>query len=245
MPDQILLIIVATFLLAGFVKGVIGLGMPTVSLALLTAIVGLPQAMALLLIPSFVANAWQAFSGGHARAIIARIWPFLTMATVTIWLGALALTSLDSAMLLALLGAALVAYAILGLGGIRFAVPPHHEVWMGPLLGIANGVLTGMTGAFVVPGVMFLQALGLSKDMLVQAMGMLFGLSTLGLAVALGGNGLLSRELGAQSMAALAPALLGMMLGRALRNRLSEPVFKRFFFAGIMVAGLYMGFDAV
>src|SRR5690606_40288694 len=132
---------------------------------------------------------WQALSGGHGRAVLARIWPFLVMATATIWLGALALTRVDAALLSGLLGLLLVAYAAIGLCGIRIAVPAGHEGWAGPVFGATNGVLTGMTGSFVVPGVMFLQAIGLPRDELVQAMGMLFTLSTLGLAVALGGNG--------------------------------------------------------
>ena len=71
----ILLIIGGTFLLAGMVKGVIGLGLPTVSLALLTVALDLPQAMALLLVPSFVTNLWQAMAGGRAREIAGRLWP--------------------------------------------------------------------------------------------------------------------------------------------------------------------------
>jgi uncharacterized membrane protein YfcA len=111
-------------------------------------------------------------------------------------------------------------------------------------MGATNGVLTGMTGSFVVPGVMFLQAIHLPKDMLVQAMGMLFVLSTLGLAVALGGNGLLSVELGAQSTAALVPALIGMWLGQTVRGYLPEDLFRRVFLTGILLIGLYIAAKA-
>jgi uncharacterized membrane protein YfcA len=241
MPDTALLFAVAaTFLLAGLVKGVIGLGLPTVSLALLTATLGLPQAMALLLVPSFATNVWQALSGGNGWTVARRIWPFLVMATVTVGIGALALTRVDPDLLSALLGLLLIAYSIVNLGGIHIAVPAAHEVWVGPAIGAANGVLTGMTGSFVVPGVMFLQAIGLPRDMLVQAMGMLFTLSTIALAAALGGNGLLSAELGGLSAAALVPAIAGMVLGQKLRNRLSETVFRRCFFVGLLAMGLYI-----
>ncbi len=49
MIDDTTLVILATFLLAGLVKGVIGLGLPTVSLAILTVALDLPSAMVLLL----------------------------------------------------------------------------------------------------------------------------------------------------------------------------------------------------
>ncbi len=236
----ILIAIAGTFFLAGAVKGVIGLGLPTVSLALLTVAIDLPSAMALLLVPSFVTNLWQALVGGHLKAALGRIWPFLSMATVTVWLGALALTRVDISWLSALLGALLVVYAAFSLAGLRLAVTARQEAWTGPLAGAANGILTGMTGSFVVPGVLYLQALGLTRDMLIQAMGLLFTASTIALAVALGGNDLLSLELGPWSAAALLPAILGMWIGQRVRRVLSEPLFRRVFFIALLILGGYI-----
>ena len=241
MPDpHILAVIVGTFFLAGTVKGVIGLGLPTVSLGVLTAAIDLPTAMALLIVPSFATNLWQGLVGGNGREILRRTWPFLVMASATVWLGALALTRVDLTVLSSLLGGILVAYAALSLGGIRLAIDARHEVWAGPLLGTANGILTGMTGSFVVPGVMFLQAIGLTRDVLIQAMGILFTVSTLALAAALQGNGLLTGELGALSAASLAPAAAGMLFGQKIRRRLSERRFRRIFFAALLVLGVYI-----
>jgi uncharacterized membrane protein YfcA len=232
--------IIGTFLLAGAVKGVIGLGLPTVSLALLTVAIDLPHAMALLLVPSLVTNLWQALVGGQLRAILRRIWPFLLMATVMVWLGATALTRVDLHLLSALLGALLVIYSLVSLGGVRFSLSPRQEIWLGPVIGSANGILTGMTGSFVVPGVLFLQAIGLSRDTLIQAMGILFTVSTLALAIALQGNRFLSVELAAWSSIALLPALLGMVLGQRIRRRLPEALFRRVFFVSLLALGAYI-----
>ncbi len=235
-----ILTIVGTFLIAGTVKGVIGLGLPTVSLALLTVAIDLPHAMALLLVPSFITNLWQAVAGSDGKAILRRLWPFLLMATVTVWIGATALTRVDLSLLSALLGALLVVYATVNLAGLRLTITTRQEMWIGPLLGSANGILTGMTGSFVVPGVLFLQAIGLSRDMLIQAMGMLFTASTSALAVALQGNGLLTIELGKLSAAALLPAIIGMVLGQRIRQRLSEQLFQRVFFISLLMLGVYI-----
>jgi len=235
-----ILAVVATFLIAGTVKGVIGLGLPTVSLALLTVAIDLPNAMALLLVPSFVTNLWQAMVGGNGRAILRRLWPFLLMATATVWLGASALTRVDLPLLSSLLGVLLLVYATVNLAGLRCTITTRQEVWIGPLLGSANGILTGMTGSFVVPGVLFLQSIGLSRDALIQAMGMLFTASTLALAVALQGNELLTTELGALSSAALLPAIFGMVLGQRIRQSLSEQLFRRLFFIALLILGAYI-----
>ena len=241
MPDPFTLAAVAsTFLLAGIVKGVIGFGLPTVALALLAATIGLTEAIALMLVPSLVTNLWQAIAGGHGRDVLSRIWPYLLPAALTVWFGALVLTRVDVVYLSALLGLLLIAYAGFGLGRPHLSIAPGREIWLAPLLGAVNGAITGMTGTFVVPGVMYLQALGLQRDALVQAMGMLFFTLTAALAIALHSSSLITTELGALSAISVAPALIGMVLGAALRRRMPEDLFRRIFFLSLLGLGLYI-----
>lgn len=241
---ELILLVAATFLLAGAVKGVIGLGLPTVSLALLTAASDLTTAMTLLLFPSFLTNLWQAMVGGAAREIMSRTWPFLAAASITIPLGALALGHVPLAALSGLLGGLIVTYAAISIAGVRLELSPAAARTSGPLFGLVNGVLTGMTGSFVVPGVMYLQALGLSRDAFVQAMGILFTLSTLVLGLALARSDVLLSENVTLSAMAVLPAFLGMWIGQHLRARLSEAVFRRIFFVSLIALGLYIIWNA-
>ena len=233
------------FLIAGAVKGVIGLGLPTVSLGLLTVALDLHTAMALLVVPSFVTNLWQSAVGGNAKVILSRLWPFLVTAIVTVWIGVAALTRLNPALLTALLGAQLVTYSLLSLGGIRLAIPIRHERWTGFMVGSANGVLTGMTGSSVVPCVMFLQAIGLPRDVLMQSMGILFAGSTLALAAALHQANFLTVDHGVLSSVAVLPALAGMMGGQWIRKRLSEQRFRTVFFVALLILGVYLVASAI
>ncbi len=232
--------ILGTFLLAGGVKGVIGLGLPTVTLAILTVVLDLASAMALLLIPSFATNLWQALIGGHGRALLRDHWPFFAVATVTVALGGLALNRVDHGLLRMLLGLLIVAYAGVSLAGWRPRIAAAQARVLGPAMGALNGVFTGMTGSFVVPGVLYLNALGLSRDALVQAMGILFTLATAALALTLAGAGRLSADLGLASLVGLPPAILGMAAGQWLRKRLSEAVFRRVFFVSLLALGGYI-----
>lgn len=241
----IIIAIAATFFFAGTIKGIIGLGLPSVSLALLTVILDLPQAMALLLIPSFLTNIWQAVTGTDTLKVFKRIWPFILAATFTVWIGALALTRIDLSLLSALLGILLIAYALISLAGIRLSVPTRHEIRTGIALGTINGILTGMTGSFVMPGVMFLQAIGLPRDTLISAMGMLFTASTLALAMALGQNNLLNSDLVFLSALAVIPAIAGMAAGQKIRKKLSEPIFRKVFFISLLCLGCYITGTAI
>jgi len=228
------------FLFAGTVKGVVGFGLPIISLGLLTATLGLPQAMALMLIPAFVTNLWQALAGGQSGTIVARIWPFLGMVVVTVWIGAIALSYVEGRHLSALLGCLMVLYALVSLARVSVTVPPGRETLWGLGFGVVNGILAGMTGAFVFPGVLYLRGIGLSRDQLIQAMGMLFMMSTLALAVSLAANGFLTLDFGLFSAVAVIPSMIGMTFGQRIRSSLSDTMFQRLFFAGLIVLGGYI-----
>ncbi|PTQ73102.1 sulfite exporter TauE/SafE family protein [Pseudomonas sp. GV071] len=234
------LLVLLTFLLAGTVKGVIGLGLPTVSMGLLGLAMLPPQAAALLLVPSTVTNLWQLAFGGALRALVRRLWPMLVLIVLgtglgTWWLGLGAGHSMTRA-----LGAALLLYALSGLLLPPLRMPAGWEHWLGPLCGLLTGMVTAATGVFVIPAVPYLQALGLQRNELVQALGLSFTVSTLALGAGLFWRGAVGNaELGA-SFLALLPALAGMLLGQWLRQIISAVVFKRVFFIGLGLLGLHL-----
>jgi len=241
MADPGLLILVAlAFCLAGFVKGVVGLGLPTVSLGLLSLAVTLPTAMALLVIPSLATNIWQALAGGQFKALLRRLWLFLLMAVMMVHVGAWVFSHVDIIMLHRGLGALLLLYSLSSLMTKTLEIPPRLEMFLGPVCGAINGVLTGLTGTLFVPGVIFLQSIGLGRDALVQAMGMLFAASTASLGLALYRHGLMPVSLGLMSGAALVPALIGMQLGLLVRHRLSQEFFRRLFLVALGGLGGYI-----
>lgn len=240
MEFENLVIITVIFLLAGLVKGVVGLGLPTLSIAALTATLGLPAAMAIVLLPSFVTNLWQAVAGGALRQVLKRLWPLFLAVILTTWLGVSVLAASDEAVLSALLALIVILYSATSLMGLHAPKPGAAERWLSPLVGAINGVLTGLTGSFIFPGVLYLQALGLPRDLLVQAMGMLFLVSTLALAGALGGHGLMTQNLGLQSLWSVVPALAGMFAGQKLRKRLSEAHFRKILFYALLLLGGYI-----
>ncbi len=239
LPESLVVIFVS-FVLAGFVKGVVGLGLPTVSLGLLTASLGLTNAIALMLVPTFATNVWQGLVGGAFVAIARRLWMLLVAACVGIWLGTGVLARADTTLLSGLLGLLICSYAVVGVVAFKVPSPGKRERWLSPAIGAVNGILTGLTGSSAVPGVLYLQALGLPRDVLIQAMGILFTVSTAALAVALAGTGLLSIELGAASAASLVPAFLGMVLGQRVRHRIPERHFRRVFNGVLLILGGYI-----
>jgi uncharacterized membrane protein YfcA len=237
---NILLLIAAAFFMAGLVKGVIGFGLPTVTLALLATSVGLDEAMVLLLVPCGVTNLWQAISGGQLLALLKRLWALLLGLGIATWFGALWHAASDPRWLIGLLGALLCGYSVVSLFTAQVPEPGRFEARISPAIGIISGVLNGLTGSFVVPGVLYLQALGLPRDTLIQAMGLLFVTSTVALGLSLRAHNLLSEELAILSGLALLPAIIGMSIGLRLRKRLNPVQFRRAFFSALLVFGGYL-----
>ena len=140
----------------------------------------------------------------------------------------------------AVLGAVLVAYAGAGLLAVRFAVRRSFEPWLSPIVGLLTGLLTGATGVFVVPAVPYLSSLTLQKEELIQALGLSFTVSTVALGVGLAASGAFAASSVGSSIFALIAALVGMLVGQRIRGRLRPEVFRRWFFVGLLLTGLYM-----
>ena len=232
--------IAGAFLLAGFVKGVIGLGLPTVAIGLLVLAMSPAQAAAVLVLPSLVTNVWQAAWGGGLAAMLRRLWPLLAGTCLGTVVGLQVLPAGNAQQAILGLGIALALYAALGLGNVQFSVPKTHEVWIGLLAGIGTGVITVATGVFAIPAVPFIQALHLDRDRLVQALGLSFTVSTLMLAAALSHAGNIGGGLAVPSLIALAAAIAGMLAGQVVRGRVAPQTFRIVFLVGLLALGLHL-----
>ncbi|MFM8900933.1 MAG: sulfite exporter TauE/SafE family protein [Burkholderiales bacterium] len=240
LPSSLLLMAGAVFLLGGLVKGVIGLGLPTIVMGLLSLSMPPAQAAALLVVPSLLTNVWQIAARPGWLSMTKRLFPMLLGLCAGIALGSGWLTRAPAAWATAGLGLALVVYSLLGLGAVHWVLSPAaSRIWAVPV-GLCTGLVTAATGVFVIPAVPYLQALGLDKEELVQALGLSFLVSTIALGLSLSHGGALNLEMGLASLLALVPAIAGMAIGQGLRQRLSPAAFKRVFLWGLLTLGVYL-----
>jgi uncharacterized membrane protein YfcA len=234
-------LVIGTFLVAGFVKGIAGFGMPTVTLGILALVRPLPEAMALMLVPALATNVWQALAGPALRPMLRRLRGFLLAAGLGALAGAGILARLDAV----LLGLLLVLSAGLALSGWPMPPPgPRREAWVSPLMGLASGLLTGMTGSFIMPAAPYFAALRLPPQEFVQGFGLGVVVATTALAIGMAGAGLLPAEMGFASLAGVAPAFAGMALGQRVRRGLPDARFRQVVQAALGVLGVYLAVRA-
>ncbi len=143
---MVLVVTTLAFLIAGLVKGVIGLGLPTVAIGLLGLVMMPAQAAALLVIPSLVTNVWQLAAGPRLLPLLQRLWPMLLGICIGTLAGPRLLTGDAGHQATIALGVALIVYAVLGLSRARFRVPARAEGWLSPLVGTVTGFVSAATG---------------------------------------------------------------------------------------------------
>jgi uncharacterized protein len=245
MIDPLLILIAAIFLVAGFVKGVVGLGLPTVAMGLLAVNMAPGRAIAIVIVPAIVTNIWQTFVGPHLRDIIKRLWPLMIGTVIGCWLNAGALTGPYARYGTVVLGVLLIVYAVIGLNKFQFRVAPKNEKWVGGVVGVITGVISASTGVQVIPSMPFMQAIGMEKDELVQALGVFFTTATIALAFNLTAGGLLTPANAVPGAIGMACAFAGMFIGQSVRARMPAEAFRRWFLIAMVVLGVYLAGSAI
>jgi len=237
-----LAIIVMVFVFAGMIKGMIGLGLPAVSMGLLTIAMSPFQAASLLIVPSMITNIWQLFAEGRVWTFVRRFWTLLLGVVIgSVWSFLPTLSQSHGQNSEILLGTMLVLYGIYGLWVKNLPNLSKYERWLSPLVGYIGGAVTVATGVIIIPVVPYLQSLHLTRDELVQSLGLTFTISTICLAMFLHHNPITGITLDYRlSFIALIAALIGMWLGKKIRYQLNEQRFRCLFFMGLLALGGYM-----
>jgi uncharacterized protein len=240
-----LFLIVAVFLLAGFVKGVLGLGLPTVSMGLLVVAMQPSRALAIVIAPAIITNIWQTFGGPYLRDILRRLWPLMLCTVIGSLMSAGAMSGPYAHYGTVALGALLVIYAVIGLTQFRLRVERRNEKWVGGIVGLVTGVISASTGVQVIPSMPFIQAIGMEKDELVQALGVFFTVATLALSVNVSASGLLTPTTAIPGAIALACSFAGMFVGQNVRAKMPTEAFRGWFLIGMILLGIYLVGSAI
>jgi uncharacterized protein len=229
---------IVAFLAAGCVKGVIGLGLPLTSIAILTTTIGLRDAIPLIVIPVLVTNIWQASHGGALARHFRRFWPMNLLLAAGTWVGTVMLFRIDPWILTMVLGVVIISYALVNIIAPALRVRAEWEFWLAPSVGLFSGLLTGLTGSVGAPVAIYLQALGLGKEAFLQAISLSFFLAAAAWLPSLAAQSAFDLDIAIISTLALVPAFFGMWVGQRIRGYLSELYFRRGVFLFLIVIGI-------
>ena len=229
--------VLATYVFAATAKGVTGLGFSTTCLPILTLFIGLKDALPLVILPSVVSNLVVMHQVGRFGETLRRFWPMLLSLLPGLALGLWILSQIDGAKAGAILGAILLAWCLFSVAKPDLRLPEGSEQRLGPISGFITGIINGVTGSQVMPNVPFLMMLNLERTLFIQAINCSFTLSSLVMMLGLAHLGLLVWADLALSALGVGFVLVGLRIGGAIRQRLSETLFRNAVLAMLFAMG--------
>lgn len=221
------LLVVSAFLVAGMVKGTVGLGMPTTAIGLMTLALAPRTAIALVLIPMLVTNAWQVWRSGEILRALSTYRVFALALIVGVLVTFQFTKAAPDRVLLALLGAAVLVFVAVNAFSFAPALPDRLDRVGQGVAGTAAGVMGGLTAVWAPPLAIYLAARRADKTEFVRASGLLIFLGSIPLAASYVSAGIADARLLFFSACLLLPSLVGFSIGEALRGHLSEANFRK------------------
>ncbi|CAN5370760.1 sulfite exporter TauE/SafE family protein [soil metagenome] len=239
MTTEHILLALTVFLVAGVVKGLVGMGLPTITIALTSLVLPLSDTIALIALPTIFTNVWQAAVGGKFWLILRRQWPLIVPLGVTLYLTMWTIGRKVPDWAFLVLAVVLVVYSALGLFRIRLQIHADLEKPLAPVIGVISGVVAGLVGVPVIPLMPYLQGLDIKPAELVQTLGVVLCATSVTLTVSLLNFGLLDGPHAIVSAIAVVPAIAGMWVGTRVRVRLSVEQFRLAVLWALLLTGLY------
>lgn len=234
----VLVYVALAFAVAGFIKGMIGFGLPLVSISLTAQVLPIDQAVVLNIAPVIASNLFQAFHGGHALPALRRFKWLIISLLAGLALGTHLLATIDPDLLLLIIGIIVIGFCVLDMTGLRLHIKPQQEAPAGILIGLVAGVMGGLSTSYGPPLVIYLIGVRLPRAEFIATVGLLWLLAALFLAVAYWTVALLTGPMALISVLMAGPTMLGFVFGDRLGRGFKPLLFRRLLLLALILIGL-------
>ena len=233
-------------LLAGSaVKGVAGIGLPLVAVPLLTVLVNLKTAVTMTTVPIIGSNFVQSLQGGRFPHLVKRFWTLLAPLFIAIIIGTRLLVVLSERVLDLIIGIAVISIPLLLHFSPRLRVAREHERWANPLVGIASGLLGGISTFYGPPIMLYVFGMRMPKDEFIPTISLMYTVAGIGMLFGIYANAVATpAEIGVAFLM-LIPTAIGMWIGRFVRVQLTERRFQQLIVGIYVLTGLTFLADAL
>lgn len=226
------------YLAAGTVKGVVGIGLPTAAIGMMSQVVDPGVAIALAIIPMIVTNVWQVYRSGQVARSLQRYWRFALALAIVMSISSQFAARVPSGALMLVMGMTIVVFSVDTLWRKPWRLPPAYDRVAQIIGGAIGGAMGGFAGIWSPPMVGYLLAIGVDRDEFVRALGLLILVGSVFLGIGYWHTGLLSADIASVSLLVTISALLGFMLGEQIRRRLDAERFRQLVLVLFIIMGL-------
>ena len=232
-------IIFVAVIIGGIFKGIVGLGLPIVSIAILLNFLPPTTVLAIVVVPIVVTNFWQAVRAGFDLAIVRRFWlmifTFLLFFISTTYF----VVGFDPRVMFGILGTCVTIFAASNLVRPQaHPLSPQTERWAGPLAGALGGLLGGVSAVWGPPMIMYFVLIQLPKDIFIRSIGLIWLVGSVPLVLGYWSNGILNTQTLPLSIYACLPGLIGLWVGGRLRDHINQETFRKVMLVVLFLIGL-------
>ena len=235
LPTLIFFYILLAYFIGGITQGILGVGLITVVISLLSFVVDVKETIALVIIPTIITSLFQMINGSNLKAIIKDTKYFLVFSTLIIVPGVFLLKVLESDLILIFIAILLFMNSSLSLSNRVVAIPNHQNSIIQVSAGSLNGFIIGLTSIYTMPFVFLLQSLKYNKEKTVQFMGLAFLLYSSMQFISFSYSKLISINTIVPSLIVTLPVIIGFLLGKKIRSFISEKLFKKLFYLMLLL----------
>lgn len=225
------------FFIAGSVKGVLGFGLPLITMSLLPFVISVELAIVLSALVQPATNIGQLISTGGAKQAFKSTWTILLALVPSVAIGAWFLSELEGNSHLLILGLTLLGFAIYSLSGFAITIPKNRQNLAGSLTGFIAGlvgILTSINGMFFI---MYLVGIGADRKAFRAAIALLFIVSGILINSGFWFAGLLNQNNIIIATLVLIPCFAGMWSGNLIGDRIPNDVFRKMILYALLVIG--------
>ena len=240
------LFFVTVCFVAGFMKGIIGFGMPMIILGA-SAAISLPSlGLAVLILPTLVTNIYQVSMFGRIELIasLKEFKFFLLSCLFGLFVGAkiFVVTNLNS-----LVGG--IGFVVLILSFVQLIKIKGSErknsMRLSSIFGAITGLLGGGTGIWGPTTVLYLTFIATPKQHQILVQGLTFAFSSVFLLIAHVYTGIFNYNTGPLSALMILPAMIGMLFGVGVHNYLNQEKFRLITLISLCFGGVYLMFRSL
>ncbi len=235
LPTLTFFYILLAYFIGGITQGILGVGLITVVISLLSFVVDVKETIALVIIPTIITGFFQMINGSNLKVIIKDTKYFLVFSTLIIVPGVFLLNVLESDLILIFIAILLFMNSSLSLSNRVVAIPNHQNSIIQLLTGSLNGFIIGLTSIYTMPFVFLLQSLKYNKEKTVQFMGLAFLLYSSMQFISFSYIKLISINTIVPSLIVTLPVIIGFLLGKKIRSFISEKLFKKLFYLMLLL----------
>jgi len=234
-----LLAALAITLGAGVVKGLVGFAMPMLMISGLTLFLAPDIALAALILPTLISNLMQAFRGGFrgAWAMVMEFRFYIFVMLTMLFVATQAVPGLSPRVFFLGLGVPITAFTLMNIALPSWRLARRSRL-VETVIGAIAGLAGGISGVWGPPTVAYLTALDVPKAKSVRVQGMIYLTGSVALMAGHSATGVFGRDTIGLSIWMVAPAILGVVLGQKLQDRIDQKVFRRVTLIVLLLAGL-------